>query len=69
MKDAPEIDEQGFVFEAEELGPLEPEYIDQLLAQYPDKNQAKKDTRVILDKTFEDIPNRRFIDIDSVKIV
>ena len=69
MKDAPEIDEQGFVFGAEELGPLEPEYIDQLLTQYPDKDQAKKEARVILDKTFEDIPNRRFIDIDSVKIV
>ena len=69
MKDAPEIDEQGFVFEAEELGPLEPEYIDQLLKQYPDKDNAKKEARVILDKTFEDIPNRRFIDIDSVKIV
>jgi len=69
MKDAPEIDEQGFVYEAEELGPLEPEYIDQLLKQYPDKEQAKKDTLLILAKTFEDLPNKTSIDIDSIKIV
>ena len=69
MKDAPEIDEQGFVFEAEELGPLEPEYIDQLLEQYPDKDQAKKDTRLILDKTFKDMSSSTFIDVNSAKIV
>ena len=69
MKDAPEIDDQGFVFGAEELGPLDPEYIDQLLQQYPDKEQAKKDTLLILAKTFEDLPNKTSIDIDSIKIV